>query len=73
MFDNFFLQNLLSLFLWVPWLERKFILLLKHIYFVGVKINTERDIFILAGAMLKVMFILKERVAMTGLKISKVL
>ena len=43
----FFLQNLSLLLLWVPWLERKFILLFKYIYFVRVKINSERDIFIL--------------------------
>ena len=36
----------------------KYILLFKYIYFVWVKITSERDVFILAGAMLKVMCIL---------------
>ena len=37
--DNFLLQNFLFLFLWVPRLERKFILYSKYIYFLWVKTN----------------------------------
>ena len=45
-------------FLWVPWLEVKFILLFKYIYHAWGKISSERDIFILAWGMLQVMCIL---------------
>ena len=47
-------------FLWVPWLEVKFILLFKYIYHAWGKISSERDIFILAWGMLQVICILKE-------------
>ena len=38
----------------------KLALLFKYINFLRVKVNSERDIFILVGAMLKFMCILKE-------------
>ena len=44
----------------VPWLEWKFILLFKYISFAKVKKDSQKDVFILAGAMMKVISILKD-------------
>ena len=54
-----FFSKIFYIYLRAPWLGRKFILLFKYIYLVWVKINSERNIYILTGARLKVMCILK--------------
>ena len=57
----FFFKTFYFYFWWAPWLEKKFNLLSNYIYFVWIKIDSEKDIiFILAGAMLKVLWFINE-------------
>ena len=68
-FDIFFSKTFHFYFIWVSWLERKFIPIFQYIYFVRVKINSKRGIFILAGAMLKVVCILKKKLFLVAIEI----